>query len=85
MFKIMRKGNSLRFYGMFLNLVLFSLLSPATASTEPSQACRDLARQFAERPEQLNDTDLARLRQCVQTELNQRVESQQPATRRGTR
>jgi hypothetical protein len=74
MFSVMCKGNSLLFYGMFLNLIFFSLLTAATPSTEPPQACRDLARQFAEKPEQLSDTDLARLRQCVQTELNRRVE-----------
>ena len=75
MLRVMRKGNSLCLGGMFLNLMFLSLLSAATVSIEPSQACRDLAKQFGERPEQLSDADLARLRQCITTELGQRVES----------
>jgi hypothetical protein len=78
MLQAMRRGSYLYLCGMFLNLMFLSLLSAGTASTGPSQACRELARQFVERPEELNDTDLARLRQCVQRELDRRVESTRP-------
>jgi hypothetical protein len=58
--------------------VLFSILSISVAiagTTAPSQACRTLARQFAETPEQLSDDDVARLRTCVQEDLKQRISS----------
>ena len=53
---------------LFCGMIL-TFLSAAIADTEVPQLCRDLAKQFAEKSEQLSDSDLARLRRCVQEEL----------------
>jgi hypothetical protein len=60
--------------GCFVCLVtvMVTLGNIAIAKTEPSPACRALAKQFAETPEKLSDDSLYRLRTCIHGELRNR-------------
>ena len=52
-----------------LGIVWLTLASASVTRAEPSRACRDLAKQFAETPEKLAAEGLFRLQACIGAEL----------------
>lgn len=48
------------------------------AEAAPTAACRNLAKQFGEKPEVLDTSELARLRTCVSDELSSKMEPRRP-------
>lgn len=48
------------------------------AEAAPTPACRNLAKQFGEKPEVLDTSELARLRTCISDELSSKMEPRRP-------
>ena len=60
------------------SVTLLVFCTAQVAEAAPTPDCRNLAKQFGGKPEELSDSDLARLRTCVSNELSSRFERHRP-------
>jgi hypothetical protein len=65
--RVVRQGHVI-----WLVTLVFTLGYLISATAEPSDACRGLAKQFAETPEKLSEDHLFRLQTCIHRELTNR-------------
>lgn len=59
---------------LVLPATLVALCTAEGVEAAPTSACRNLAKQFGEKPEVLDVSELARLRTCVSDELSSKME-----------